>query len=616
MVNTLAVSSNPLPYSYFEQASTQLYGISAIDYFLAKELTELLVNTTADDKVESEAQISEKTFHLVVTLSMAMRQGHSCLSLKEVATQRVGFMAQANGIVSHQGYQLPTLVELTALLENLAIRPEAGKPLVYANDNLYLRRYYLFEQEVRSYVNNSKSDQQLENTIEVKQHLSTLFSNESEELDWQHLAVANAINKRFSIIAGGPGTGKTYTVTKLLAAIISLSFNKSLTIALVAPTGKAAQRLSESLVKAIKGFEGQIDASILAQIPTNAQTIHRLLGVIPYQVNFRHHQENLLSIDVLIVDEVSMVDLPMMARIIRALPTHTQLIMLGDADQLPSVAVGSILADLAPRPFKGFTKANRDYLQEVTGYEQIPVSKSGQDHVTFLQKSRRFDDKGLVGQLATLVIESQAALSWSLLEQHNVVYSPESFTWLEAIVKQYYAPLLSVKSLDEAFNILNQFRILSATRVGEFGVEKLNERVELILQGKSYAEQVYHGKPIMVTENDYSLDLYNGDIGIVWRQENGSFKVFFERQHGEYYGVLLSRLPRYQTVYAMTIHKTQGSEFSHLVMVLPIRNENNMLSRELLYTGITRAKQSLKVVSSKAIWCNAVEARVKRNSGL
>ena len=597
-----------LPYSMFNQAQQQLYGISAVDYFLAKELTPLLAHNQGDN--------TESVFHLIVALSMYIRQGHSCLPITDIANQRIGFMSQGNGLISHQGYQFGNKQELIETLKCLNIDPVNHQPLVFDNNYLYLRRYFLFEQEVKEFVEDSKTHEQGSDLNEIKHCLSSMFNADDTEVDWQHLAVANALNKRLAIIAGGPGTGKTYTVTKLLAAIISLAKSKELSIALVAPTGKAAQRLSESLLKAIKGFEGQIEQAILDKIPTNAQTIHRLLGSLPYQVNFRHHQENLLAVDVLIVDEVSMVDLPMMARIIRALPNHAQLIMLGDADQLPSVAVGSILADLAPRPFKGFTKANRNYLQTVSGYQQLPMSKSGYDHVTFLQKSRRFDDQGVVGRLASFVIESQAEKSWALLEENNLLLSPDNYQWIDSIVKQYYLPLVKSSDISEAFSLLNRFRILSATRVGETGVDQINERVEQCLASYSIFGQVYHGKPIMIIENDYTLDLFNGDIGIVWQQSDGIFKVFFEREAGQYYGVLLSRLPRYQTVYAMTIHKTQGSEFERLVMILPNQKESSLLSRELLYTGITRAKESLQVVANKAPWFNAVETIVKRNSGL
>lgn len=636
------------PYKSFNQAQQQLHELLPIDYFLAKELvaTFNLVHEITDDIDSKAALLSNANlvskedvsllFHLVIAISLAIRSGNSCLPLANLANSRMGFYADDNGIVNHHGYAFPSIEQINALITPLALTADDNQPIIFAEQALYLRRYYNFEQELNRFIVSNKANSTLNSeshfsTTEIKHCLNQLFSDHSasepssqynNEIDWQKVAVANTLNKRFSIIAGGPGTGKTYTVTKLLAAIITLNKQQPLNIALVAPTGKAAQRLTESLINAINGFEGEIPAEILAQIPSQAQTLHRLLGVIPHKVNFRHHENNRLAIDVLVVDEVSMVDLPMMVRLLRALPEHCQLILLGDADQLPSVAVGNVLDDLAPRPHYGYSKENKQYLTAVTGAKGFKSYKSNAfDHVTFLTRSRRFDNKGLVGRLAELVIKGDSAQSWKLMAEHEsaVLLPIDINQWLAKLVKQYYQPLAKCEELIQAFTLLAEFRILCATRVGIEGVENINLQVEQILynSGNTQAKnQFYHGKPIMITQNDYGLGLFNGDIGLIWTDEKGMLIAMFEQPNGQYLPVLPSRLPSFESVYAMTIHKTQGSEFQQLVMVLPHNKKNKILSRELLYTGITRAKKALQVASAQSTWFQSVDTQIQRYSGI
>ena len=548
-----------------------------------------------------------------------------------------------------------------------------------------MRRYFQFEWQLSQGINERLMRKETTSLNDISVIVSQLFPSaqpaqtQQPEIDWQKIAVANAINKNFTVIAGGPGTGKTYTVTKLLAALLMLHANSqssydqsspiqstnvqsanvqnknnepALDIALVAPTGKAAQRLSESIIKTIAGFKGLIDDDILAAMPTQAKTIHRLLGVIPNSPNFRHNQNNLLSCDVLLIDEVSMVDLPMMARILRALKPETKIILLGDADQLPSVAVGSVLADIAPRPHCGYSAENLHYLSQVcqlvpqtlkSVFEHATSSENlHHDHLSFLVKSRRFDGEGGIGKLADYVIKGQAEQSWQLLEattsaesstnleptQLTLVYNDLS-TWLAPLITKYYQEIAQCSDISHAFTLLAKFRVLCVTRQGEFGVDALNQWIKEHLlyryQGKA-SQTVYHGMPIMISENDYRLELFNGDIGLLWHTNDGHLMAFFETAEqeqsaclskGKSYKILLpSRLPKYDSVYAMTIHKTQGSEFEHVAMVLPKQAEHQILSRELLYTGITRAKKKLTIASNSKTWRHGVKSKIKRYSGL
>jgi len=688
-------------YTSFYQAQQTLADIEAIDYFFAGEMKTALASQF-DLTVEQEQLL----MHLFIALSVSLRAGHSCLPITEICDSHWAVAFDEQGQCSHQGYIFPSSDFLSLLLTKLNIGASAEQPLVFDQNKLYMRRYFQFESQLAQDINQRLAQPTSTSLADISLIVSQLFpeqqssSMQQQEINWQQVAVANAINKNFAVIAGGPGTGKTYTVTKLLAALLMLNEKRrlnanngsndeqhSLEIALVAPTGKAAQRLSESIIKAIAGFKGLIADDILALMPTQAKTIHRLLGVIPNSPNFRHNQEQQLSCDVLLIDEVSMVDLPMMARIFRALKPQTKVILLGDADQLPSVAVGSVLADIAPRPHCGYSNVNLNYLAQVCQIEQKQLQASFEpnshdcgssyDHLSFLLKSRRFDNEGDIGKLAGQVIKSQARPSWQLLTSSKIVEastneesstrkkssdSEESSTskaenqlslvdhnldsWLAPLVKKYYQGIAQCNDVDQAFIMLAKFRVLCVTRQGEFGVDAINQWVKnKLVDGSSVysnntyssnpyqnnsAQTGYHGMPIMISENNYRLALFNGDIGILWRTSDGHLMAFFESvslekvpeqkhkqtQENSYKMILPSRLPKYDSVYAMTIHKTQGSEFEHVAIVLPQQAGHQLLSRELLYTGITRAKTKLTIASNSQTWQQGVKTAIKRFSGL
>ncbi|MDX2370767.1 MAG: exodeoxyribonuclease V subunit alpha [Colwellia sp.] len=654
-------------YNSFFQAQQQLADIEAIDYFFAKEML-----TALKESIELSTQLSitqeQILSHVFFALSVSLRTGHTCLPLNALAQQHWAVAFDEQGQCSHQGFVFPDKDSLFNALTALKLSANAQQPIVFENNRVYMRRYYQFEQTLAQNIK-SRLTQRLptapEHISSILQQLFPAIANEqAQEFDWQKIAVANAMNKNFTVIAGGPGTGKTYTVTKLLAALVMLNINdnmdaktnnnQALEIALVAPTGKAAQRLSESIINAIAGFKTLINEDVLAAIPTEAKTIHRLLGVIPNRPNFRHDQNNLLSCDVLLIDEVSMVDLPMMTRIFRALKSNAKIILLGDADQLPSVAVGSVLADIAPRPHSGYSPDNAHYLTQVCQLDGLQLNnafketESYSDHLSFLVTSRRFDGEGGIGKLAAHVIKGESTQSWQLLQATNkskinqlALVEGDLHTWLSPLIKEYYQGISKCNTIDDAFALLAKFRILCVTRQGEFGVDAVNQWVKEQLavnagQPWGQSQQNYHGMPIMISENDYRLGLFNGDIGLLWRTSsnystNASADVssntsdhlmaFFEQPKAEdgetrYKTLLPSRLPKYDSVYAMTIHKTQGSEFAHVAMLLPKQSNNLLLSRELLYTGITRAKTQLTIASNKQTWQQGVISEVKRYSGL
>lgn len=637
-------------YTNFNQAQQQLANIEAIDYFFAKEMIAALT-TNVELFVEQKSAHELVLMHLFIALSASLRAGHTCLPLSEIAGVHWAVAYDEQGQCIQQGYVFPGIDLINSLLANLNIQPTAEQPLVFNNNSLYMRRYYQFESELTYAINERLKQETSISLADIKAVINQLFpceqtlNEQPSEIDWQKVAVANAINKNFTVIAGGPGTGKTYTVTKLLAALLMLNNNdeQALEISLVAPTGKAAQRLSESIIKAISGFKGLINDNILSAMPTQAKTIHRLLGVIPNSPNFRHNQKNLLSCDILLIDEVSMVDLPMMTRIFRALKPDAKIILLGDADQLPSVAVGSVLADIAPRPHCGYSSENLNYLAQVcqldltllnNSFEQANIaSNDHHDHLSFLVKSRRFDGEGGIGKLAAHVIQGQATQSWQLLEsstdkksstgqESSASQKPTQLTlvdnhlstWLTPLVNKYYQGIAHCSEIEQAFTLLAKFRVLCVTRQGEFGVDAINQWIkEHLVNNYNFTQAIYHGMPIMISENDYRLGLFNGDIGLLWRSDNGNLMAHFE---STVKSLLPSRLPKYDAVYAMTIHKTQGSEFDHVAIVLPKQAEHQLLSRELLYTGITRAKTKITIASNKQTWQFAVKTAIKRYSGL
>ncbi|WP_299692839.1 exodeoxyribonuclease V subunit alpha [uncultured Vibrio sp.] len=473
-------------------------------------------------------------------------------------------------------------------------------------------------------------------------------------LNWQKVAAAVALSRRFAVISGGPGTGKTTTVTKLLSAMVeqSLSQGKTPTIKLVAPTGKAAARLTESIGKAIEQLP--LAPEVKANIPTESSTLHRLLGAIPNRAEFRHNRRNPLHLDILVVDEASMVDLSMMYKLVNALPEHARLILLGDKDQLASVEAGAVLGDICSFNSTGYSTAQGSLIAEITGFDAIaktPQAKAGAvnppaiaDSLCMLQKSYRFDARSGIGQLAKAInngsanqVEQVFAKGFGDIENHPL--SSDSYNlMLRTLVNEYGAylnrmnvPLEELETQESraksVLDLFSQCRLLCSVREGDFGVKGLNQRIERGLAARRLVhphndELWYHGRPVMVTRNDHGLGLYNGDIGICMLESDSSqsdsaprLKVYFELPDGSVKAVLPSRVPDHETAYAMTIHKSQGSEFDLTLMILP-PDFSPILTRELIYTGITRAKKRLMMFSDTNVLKRGIKVKTERVSGL
>ncbi|RQM54239.1 exodeoxyribonuclease V subunit alpha [Aeromonas caviae] len=445
----------------------------------------------------------------------------------------------------------------------------------------------------------------------------------------QKLAAATAAARPFAVISGGPGTGKTTTVAKLLAILVEtgLQGGKAPAIRLVAPTGKAAARLTESIGAALQALD--LPPEWVEAIPTEAGTLHRLLGVIPGRSQFRHHRGNPLHLDLLVVDEASMVDLPMMARLLDALPRHARLILLGDKDQLASVEAGAVLGDICSFIEQGISPAQADWLSRQTGYrlQGTPSGASVRDSLCLLSKSWRFDQHSGIGQLAracnggdAAAVEAVWGAGFGDIRLHP--WAGEAYNALIAEGVAGYGSYLKAARAGEdpaaVFKAFNGFQILCALRDGPFGVTGLNDRLELALAKAGLIQRDgdwYAGRPVMVVRNDHGVGLYNGDMGLCLPDDTGRLKVWFEQPDGTLRALLPSRLPPHETVYAMTIHKSQGSEFAHTVLVLP-DSPSPLLTRELVYTGIPRAKARLDLYGDRALLAQAVRKKTERYSGL
>lgn len=489
------------------------------------------------------------------------------------------------------------------------------------------------------------------------QHLNELerLVPEAFCLNWQKVAAAVALTRRFAVISGGPGTGKTTTVTKLLAALVEQALAQlddgglMPTIKLVAPTGKAAARLTESIGKAVA--ELPLDPLIKKHIPTESSTLHRLLGAIPNRAEFRHHRHNHLHVDILVVDEASMVDLPMMFKLLDALPPHARLILLGDKDQLSSVEAGAVLGDICSFNDYGFSQAQSKSLAQLTGYQTLASSRVENsidapicDSLCMLQKSYRFDARSGIGQLAKAINTGKAQQVESVLTkgfndiQHYPLSADNYNQMITTLVANYrhYLDRISHNKVDEVTDkretqeqkalavlaLFSQCRLLCAIREGDFGVTGLNQRIETRLAARRLIQTTdelwYVGRPVMVIRNDHGLGLYNGDIGICMMDDSESeprLKVYFELPDGSVKSVLPSRVPEHETAYAMTIHKSQGSEFELTVMILP-PDFSPILTRELIYTGVTRAKKELMLFADLSVLKRGIKIKTERVSGL
>ena len=569
-------------------------------------------------------QVSEDPRHLwlAALTSYQWGRGHACLDLNALQLQPSALLGwndeQVAALPKHLSASAPTLPWIQG----------DNSPLVFVKDaqreRLYLRRAWNAEQSIREHIL-QRINLSIAEPVDLRLQLDTLFGTETS---MQRIACEVAAKNHITLITGGPGTGKTTTVVKLLALLIATSIN-DLKIHLAAPTGKAAARLTESITNAL----AQMPADVQSRIPTQTQTLHRLL-----RSNSRDTRVHPLATDVVVVDEASMVDLEMMARLLASVPPTARLILLGDKDQLASVEAGAVMSQLCTGELLRaqtvtLTHSHRFDAASGIGKWAQAVNADNQNNATSIQalwnaapdwlstlpnntSEDSKQDSGLTGPLHQVTklqlqnahdakLAQTLAFGWrhwlSLLDSHRT----NTFEKITACTDSQAIGLL---------RSFNEFSVLCAVREGPFGVTQLNAHIEKALGFTASAW--YAGRPVMVTRNDYALELMNGDVGICLPGPDGVLRVAFPSLGGNVRWIVPSRLDSVETVFAMTVHKSQGSEFHHVLLVVPA-HDSPVLTRELVYTGLTRAKENLTLWAPRPeVLLQACSRRVLRIGGL
>jgi exodeoxyribonuclease V alpha subunit len=585
----------------------------------------------------ASAAVTQIVQRAATLVSQATSDGHSCLGLDELV----------------ESLAIEGVTQAVAALRDLLMESQvvgtpgasASLPLILDDERLYLHRYFDYECRLARSLAARSTDRSGASTpnalaphvLALLEKLFTADAPPSDAPDWQKMAAITALLGRVTIISGGPGTGKTTTVVNLLACLIEA--NPDCRIALTAPTGKAAARLTEVILQRA----GHLPDALRAKLPTDSSTIHRLLGST-INGEFRHHAANQLPIDVLVVDEASMLDLALAVHLIEAVPENARIILLGDKDQLAAVESGAVFSELSANPT--FSAQRIEALARLVGVApqmlhapslNAPTQGSAtslEDSVIWLRRNYRFAAGSAIGMLAAetkdgnadRVLErlsdpSDPSLIW--INDGGSVPSSES---MRAILGGYARYIETVRSstadrqsITAAFA---RFRVLCAVRDGPWGVNAINQQVSLHFRrtlqhplDPGLRSEWYPGRPVMVLRNDHVLKLFNGDIGIVLPDPNGILQVYFPDEIGGFRAIAPVRLPDHETAFAMTVHKSQGSEFDELLLALPAE-KNRVLTRELLYTAVTRARQRLTLVANATVVASTIETATKRVSGL
>jgi exodeoxyribonuclease V alpha subunit len=536
----------------------------------------------------------------------------------EITSVHIGAFISAG--VLRQSDKVAIKSEFTSIIDDT--------PLVLYDEWIYLLRYWRYETDIVDYFKRNMIFRPVISQIDIEQ--IDILSNDT--VDWQQLAVRKALSYPVTIITGGPGTGKTYTILSVLSVLLkNQPFTK---IALCAPTGKAASRMMESIENSLSVVE-----DVIPLIPKEAITIHRLIGWNPSSGKPKYHAGNKLPYDIVILDEASMVDLALLSRLVVAIPEQGRLILLGDKDQLASVEAGSVFGEIASIDQESVDDI--EFKTEQLRYEDIFVR---------LRVSRRFSSESGIGLLAEMVNRSDADSSWTWLKEQNSItdcHIGNSDTWMRELTSKVskmhdrligeIADLQEILSLDTPltqemgakinalFKTLTESQILSAHRRGVFGSIHFNKIIDAILSEKrglkghypkNKVEGWYHGRPVIVTANDYELGLFNGDVGlaiVIHDQIKITFGYDAITNTIRWYSP--AQLTNVDTSWILTVHKSQGSEFDNVDLILP-DEISPILTRELAYTALTRSKNSFTLWGTEKVWKEMINCKIERKSGL
>ncbi len=549
----------------------------------------------------------------VVLLAAALavrgtRFGHVCIRL---ASQQDAVFVDGLEAVDTDALPWPESEAWERVVAGSPLVGDGDAPLVLVDDRLYLQRYHAYEDLVAGFIADRIESKAQGLDPAVSAFLDTaLPSDDATEPTRQRIAAGIALSGRFAVIAGGPGTGKTHTIAAMLSALAQSDEPFPL-VALAAPTGKAAARLGEAITEAATGIGGEAEKRLAG---VEGTTIHRLLGFHPARGRFLHDRDNRLPHDLVIVDEMSMVSLPLAARLLSAVRDDATVVLVGDPYQLESIEAGTVLADIVTPP------GSDD--QEETAAVKPPIA----DHVVVLDRVHRFVEGGEIADFADAVRLGNDGRAIELLSDgsKDLVWirgdSGKDFDDLVERITRHRAGLVEVARdpgrIDEALDALDGLAVLCAHHRGRQSVDQWRHLIEAALDeeypGLRFGAEWYPGQPVMITSNDYRLNLFNGDIGVTVETDDGP-KVAFGR--GGIRTFPRSHIGDHTTVHAMTIHKSQGSQFDEVVVALPAES-SRLLTRELLYTAVTRASDRVTLVGDEAVIRQAVNRSVARASGL
>ena len=568
-------------------------------------------------------------------VSKKLSDGHICFSIEEYNHIIQDGLVDQNPFLKEN--ELLDIKQLNKPCVSSSI--DEIQPFIIQGNKFYLQRYFYYETALLQRINDFHEQeiqvfhQRKKDLIHHKIFIQQLFESKEQQTNWQLVAALTSVLYNFSIITGGPGTGKTTTVAKLLAILYKI--NPDLKVALAAPTGKAAARMNESLQYSKENISG-LSKKIKAKYESiSAGTIHRLLGYIKDSPYFKKDINNPLQFDVVIIDESSMVDVTLMSKLLDAIPSTSRIIFLGDKEQLASVEAGSIFGDLCLSQLKTvnhFTEHSINFFNKIIpNNNQIQLSNLLsiqnknilKEHIIELQHSYRFKDTEGIGRFSRQVLSGHIDDLEPLKKLNQtgecvVVHQEYKGEVLNKEI-ELYSEYLKEIDIKKSLQKLNRVRILCAVKQGQYGVNEYNNYCEAHLKKKGFIrpkQGFYHNQPIIITKNNNALKLYNGDIGIIREDKNGILQAYFEDIELGVRSVLPGYITNYTTVFAMTIHKSQGSEFNHVVVVLPQDPQLAILTRELLYTGITRAKDKVLILANDEVIIESSKRKVERASGI